>query len=57
MSEEAAHLRSQAQRCRRLAEHVTSETDQAMLRRVARDFDEAADELEAMGAEPSPGSS
>jgi hypothetical protein len=44
--EEAAHLRSQAKRCRRLAESVTADTDRAMLRRVARDFDEAAEVLE-----------
>jgi hypothetical protein len=29
-----------------LAEYVSSDEDQAMLRRVAKDFDEAADELE-----------
>jgi hypothetical protein len=46
MSDEAAHLRSQARRCRRLAESVSTDKDQAMLRRVAKDFDEAADELE-----------
>jgi hypothetical protein len=46
MSDETAHLRSQARRCRRLAESVSTETDQAMLKRVAKDFDEAADELE-----------
>ena len=46
MSDEAARLRGQAKRCRRLAESVSTEADQAMLRRVARDFDEAAEELE-----------
>jgi len=46
MSDEVAHLRSEARRCRRLAESVSSERDRAMLKRVARDFDEAADELE-----------
>ena len=46
MSDEVTHLRSQAMRCRRLAEHVGSDADQAMLRRVAKDFDDAADELE-----------
>ena len=46
MSNEAAHLRSQAKRCRRLAENVSTEMDQAMLRRVAKDFDAAADGLE-----------
>lgn len=46
MSDEAAHLRSQAERCRRMAEYVSTEDDQAMLRRVAREFDEAADKLE-----------
>ena len=46
MSEEVTHLRSQAKRCRRLAEHVTSEGDRAMLRRVAKDFDDAAEALE-----------
>jgi hypothetical protein len=46
MRDEAAHLRGQAKRCRRLAESVSSEQDQAMLTRVARDFDEAADKLE-----------
>jgi hypothetical protein len=46
MSDEAANLRSQARRCRRLAESVSTDKDQVMLRRVAKDFDEAADELE-----------
>ena len=46
MNDDAAHLRSQARRCRRLAESVPTEKDQAMLRRVAKDFEEAADELE-----------
>jgi hypothetical protein len=46
MSDEAAHLRSQARRCRRLALNVSTDKDQAMLKRVAKDFDEAADELE-----------
>jgi hypothetical protein len=46
MSDEAAHLRSQAKRCRRLAETVSNERDRAMLRRIAREFDETADEIE-----------
>jgi len=46
MSNDVAHLRSQAKRCRRLAESVSTDADQAMLRRVAKDFDDAADELE-----------
>lgn len=46
MSDEIAHLRSQAKRCRRLAESVSTDKDLAMLRRVAKDFDEAADALE-----------
>lgn len=46
MDGEVAHLRSQASRCRRLAESVSTDQDQAMLRRLAKDFDEAADELE-----------
>ena len=46
MSDDVAHLRSQAKRCRRLAESVSTDKDQAMLRRVAKDFDEAADALE-----------
>lgn len=46
MSDDAAHLRSEAKRCRRLAENVSSDQDQAMLKRVAKDFDEAADQLE-----------
>jgi hypothetical protein len=46
MDDEVANLRDQARRCRRLAESVSTEKDQAMLRRVARDFDEDADELE-----------
>jgi len=49
MCEEADHLRSQALRCRRLAETASNEKDRAMLRRVARDFDQAADELEKKG--------
>jgi hypothetical protein len=50
MSDEAAHLRSQAKRCRRLAENVSVEKDRAILRRVAKDFDEAADELDKKDA-------
>jgi hypothetical protein len=46
MSDEVTHLRSQARRCRRLAENVSSDKDQAMLTRGAKDFDQAADELE-----------
>ena len=46
MSEESINLRSQARRCRRLAEYVSSDQDQAMLKRVAKDFEEAAKELE-----------
>lgn len=46
MNDEAAKLRSEARRCRRLAEHVSGDNDQALLRRLAKDFDEAADELE-----------
>ena len=46
MSEEATHLRTEAKRCRRLAEYVSSDQDQAMLKRVAKDFEEAAEELE-----------
>jgi hypothetical protein len=46
MSDDAAKLRSEARRCRRLAENVSSEEDQAMLRRFAADFDRAAEELE-----------
>ena len=46
MDDEAAKLRSEAQRCRRLAEHVSAEKDQALLKRLAKDFDDAADELE-----------
>ena len=46
MSNQAAYFRSQAKRCRRLAENVSTENDQAMLTRVAKDFDEAADALE-----------
>jgi hypothetical protein len=46
MSDEVANLRSQARRCRRLAENVSTDRDQAMLRRVAKDFEDAADELE-----------
>ena len=46
MNDEAEHLRSQARRCRRLGENATSDRDQAMLKRAARDFEEAADELD-----------
>jgi hypothetical protein len=49
---EAARLRSQAQRCRRLAENVSTDQDQAMFRRVAKDFDESADELEKKTSQP-----
>jgi hypothetical protein len=46
MTEDVIHLRNQAKRCRRLAESVSTEQDQALLRREASDFDEAADKLE-----------
>jgi hypothetical protein len=46
MSDEAVHLRSQTKRCRRLAENVSTDEDQAILTRLAKDFDQAADELE-----------
>ena len=46
MSDEAARLRNQAKRCRRMAEIVSADEDQAMFTRVAKDFDEAEDELE-----------
>jgi hypothetical protein len=46
MDGEVAQLRSQARRCRRLAENVSSDQDQELLRRIAKEFDEAADELE-----------
>ena len=46
MSDEAAHLLKQARRGRRLAENVWTDKDQAMFKRVAKDFDGAADELE-----------
>jgi hypothetical protein len=46
MSDEAARLRRQATRCRRLAENVSTDDDQAMLERVAKDFDDAAAALE-----------
>ena len=46
MIEEVARLRVEAKRCRRLAENASSEHDQAMLKRVAQDYDEAAAELE-----------
>ena len=46
MSDEAAKLRSEARRCRRLAENVSNETDQAVLKRLAKEFEEAADELD-----------
>jgi len=46
MTDKAAHFRSQAERCRRLAENVSADQDQAMLRRVAKEFDEAAAQSE-----------
>jgi hypothetical protein len=46
MIEEAARLRNEAKRCRRLAESVSTDRDQAVLKRVAKEFDEAAAELE-----------
>jgi hypothetical protein len=46
VSDEAAKFRSEARRCRRLAENVSRDKDHALLKRIARDFDEAADELE-----------
>ena len=45
MTDEATRLRNEACRCRRLAENVSCEEDQALLKRIARDFDEAAEEL------------
>ena len=46
MTDKAAHFRSQAERCRRLAENVSTDQDQTMLRRVAKEFEEAAAQLE-----------
>ena len=46
MTKDAARLRNDAQRCRRLADYVSNEKDQAMFTRLASDFDEAADEIE-----------
>ena len=46
MAENAARLREEARRCRRLADYVSSDDDQAMFKRLARDFDEAADKIE-----------
>ena len=46
MTDEVARLRSQAERCRRLAEFIPDDNDHAMLRRVASEIDKAADELE-----------
>lgn len=46
MTEDAAKLRSEAERCRRLADYVSSDEDQAMFTRLGKDFDQAAEELE-----------
>lgn len=46
MSDETTYLRTQAKRCRGMAEHASSEEGEAILRFVARDFDEAAERLE-----------
>ncbi len=46
MSDEASRLRKEACRCRRLADYVSSDKDQALFKRLARDFDKAAEELE-----------
>jgi hypothetical protein len=50
MGDEAARLRSEARRCRRLVENVSAEADEAVLRRLAREFDDAAEELEREAA-------
>jgi hypothetical protein len=52
MSDEATKLRNEARRCRRLADSLSSEADQAMLRRFAKDFDRAADEAETKAVRP-----
>ena len=46
MSDKAAHLRSQAKSCRRLAHSVLRDEDHKLLTRVAMEFDEAADAIE-----------
>ncbi len=48
MSEETTYLRTQAKRCRGMAEYASSGEGKAILQFVARDFDEAADGLENM---------
>ncbi len=47
MDDEVAKLRSESQRCRRLADSMTLGTVRDMLNRMADEFDEAAEELEA----------
>ena len=46
MSIEVTCLRYLAEKCRRLAESVSIEQDQATFKRVAKEFDKAAAELE-----------
>jgi hypothetical protein len=48
MIHETIYLRTQAKRCRGMAKYALSEEGEAILRFVARDFDEAADGLENM---------
>lgn len=43
---EAAHLREQAARCRRLADGILNKEDAATLRKMAEDFDMKAAEIE-----------
>ena len=43
---EAAYLREQAARCRRLANAILNEDDVATLRKVAEDFEAKAAEIE-----------
>jgi hypothetical protein len=52
MCDEVSRLRSEARRCRWLAGTVAAEKNQAVLRHLAREFDEAAEELERQAPGP-----
>ena len=54
MTEDAAYLRAQARRCRRLARSIDAPDVAATLDRMAEDYDGRAEALETEGPEIDP---
>ena len=51
MQNDLARLRSEAERCRRLADNVTQRSDRETLRQMALELDAAAERLRARNEE------